>query len=193
MTQTPDTILAAGRRYLAQAASVEDCEPERDLLLALGPATVGSVEHQRAVWLCRLAVRRVLERRGWPVIGPAEDIRQTLALVDRWLAGTPDLLLVEWARACRVDDWCSGKSCQVEEEEYSFAVSRMLAALCRFAFNGGIWDGVEVLQAAMFEDAPYREQEFQSWLATVALPAAYERRQLSAEDLKPGPHRGVAR
>jgi hypothetical protein len=186
MTRTPDTILTAGRRYLAQQASVEDCEPERDLLLALGLAPVGSVGHQRAVWLCWLAVRRVLERWGWPVIGPVEDVRHALALVDRWLAGAPHLPLVEWARACHVDDWCSGKSCQVGEEEYSFAVSGMVAALCRFALNGSIWDGVEVLQSAMFADAPYRERGFQSWLATVALPAAYELRQLSAEELKQG-------
>jgi hypothetical protein len=68
------------------------------------------------------------------------------------------------------------------DEKFLFAVSRisMVARLCRFAYNGGIWDGVELLQAAMFADAPYREDEqdeFCSWLATSALRAAYELKQ----------------
>jgi hypothetical protein len=68
--------------------------------------------------------------------------------------------------------------------EYSFALSGMSAGLCRFAFNGGIWDGVDVLHSAMFIDAPHQEKEFRLWLVTVALPAVYELRQVNSEELK---------
>lgn len=174
MSDPQDTILAAGQVYMAQLASAKDSEPERDLLLALGPISVGLTGHQRAVRLCRLAVQRVLERRGWPTTGPIDDARHCLVLVDGWINGAPTPSLVEWARSCHVDDWCRGRPCREGEEEYTFALCEMLAALCRFTLYAGIWDGVEVLQSAPFAVSPYREDEFHTWLVNFALPAAIQ-------------------
>src|SRR5262245_15327709 len=160
MPEIADDILQAGRRYIAQQTSIEDCEPERDLLLALGSTSVGTLGHQRAVWLCRLATRRVLDRRGWPTSGQVADLRHALALVDGRMSCTSDPAPLEWARAGHVDDGCRAKACQEASEEYIVLVYGIAAALGRFARYAGIGDGVEVLRSAEFADSPYREIEF---------------------------------
>lgn len=95
-------------------------------------------------------------------------------------------------QACRLDSSLVESTAGTEEQlEYAGAMYRAVAALCRFALYAGVPDGVEALvwgrlaDGEEYERSP-REMPYKAWLTAVALPAAYQERPLSEDELNPG-------
>src|SRR4029077_12447666 len=96
-------VVEAGKRYLLQRQSLEDVEPERDLLLSFGPLEVQSLPHRRATFLCFLVMCRILDRWGIPKFGPVSELKPTLEKIVGWIENGRELPLLEWARICNRD------------------------------------------------------------------------------------------
>lgn len=186
----PPELAAIGEHYLALLDSSKDTSPERYLLTSFGDLSPRTIGHQRAVWLCLLAIRRALNVGGVPDAELMLELEPAFELITAWIEGRHDLAPSEWEMICHVDAGVISEKHRSEEQFQRRSVFRAVAAAARFALYAGIWDGTEALEFAGFADCDYareqcRQMTYHKWLAAIALPAAYNLREFSGVQLNP--------
>jgi hypothetical protein len=164
-------------------------DPETDgaallLIEAFGITGLGDMGHRRAAWLCVLAVRKVLY--GWAELGCEGDApAQAVEAVADWVQTgevPPDLeplcVPAPAIRNGQVIDDCD--ACRARP------IAAAAARLASFARSGDPADAVDVLFLVWctIDEGIHRPNDmpFGEWIATVALPAAYDLRALSGRD-----------
>ncbi len=179
----PEALRDAAIRY---ATSTESDELAPGLIETFGIVVAGDEAHRRAVWLCVLAVRKVLW--GWRAMEckgdkPAVAIDATAKWVQTRIAPADWKPLCVPAKAIRrgkriVD--CD--TCRVGP------IASAAALTARFALYANHLDAAEVLsqvwssinEGIFWPDA----MPFEAWVVTIALPASYDLRPLTEQELR---------
>jgi hypothetical protein len=156
------------------------------LIVAFGIAQLGDEAHRRAVMLCALAVRKVLY--GWQALeceghGPATAIEAT----ENWVrAGTAP---ADWKPLCEPAKAIRGgeliRDCDICR---AGPIASAAALTARFAMHGAASDAADVLfnvWNSVDEGVHWPDSmAFEAWIATIALPAAYDLRALTEQELR---------
>jgi hypothetical protein len=178
----PRPVRAAALRY---ATDRETDDLGMQLLEAFEIAAIGDVAHRRAVWLCVLAVRRVLY--GWEALGCEGDKpNQVVDTVASWVKN--GRVPRDWAPLCvpavAVRDGRVVTDCDINRAR---PIASAAAHTARFAQSAALSEADEALFSvwmAMDEGVHWPDSiPFEEWLVTIALPAALELRDLSEQEL----------
>lgn len=178
----PSKLSEAATRY---ATDRDTEEVGLWLFEAFGITAVGDAAHRRAAWLCVLAVRRILD--AWSAFrceGRAPEV--AVEAVAEWARGgtTP----ADWLPLCKeapaIRDGRLVTDC---DENRVGPVARSAANAACFALTAEPKYGAEVLfevWAADFHGIhALGAMPIEKWVADIALPAAWELRELSDAEL----------
>lgn len=161
-----------------------DYDESAGLIHAFASHAAKDVGHRRAVWLCCLAVSRMLPH-SVVMPGTNRTLGMLVSEIHTWmLDGTePD----DIATICTPDtELLPQRDCEWSDRESIDAIS----SLARFALHGGVPDGVDVLDHAFVYDElrTYNQPNampFGLRLRDIAIPAAYSLTHLRPEQMLP--------
>lgn len=184
--ELPDDLRRAAHDYLARAE--QDSDPEisdRRLITAFGNFTQRNESHRRATWLCLLAAQRALSWPGHPFDPDACEDHRTVDTVQQWIAD--GVAPSNWDRICNRPGIVHQVGEVMDDDD---TIANMVCALARFSLHHGVPDAVDALVFAWLLDNEYARDErrlmqFDQWLITLALPAAYNLRVLPNAELHP--------
>jgi hypothetical protein len=181
----PASLRDVAQQY-ATDHEADDLDLAGSLLLAFGDLRHDREAHRRAVWLCVLATRRVLF--GWSELeceGNAPE--RAVSAAAKWVQTGRNPRgwgrLFAPAPAIREGEVIGDHdACRAEP------IASAAARTAIFVHTGDAIDGALVLREARgaAEEGVYwpDSMPFEDWTATVAVPAAYELRELTEEELR---------
>jgi len=156
----------------------------KELIAAFVSESAGEEARQRLAWLSMFAARRALP--CWELYCDGEQPIRTVAALESWLVAGK--LPRSWAAftepalprflGLRIDD-C--RECDTA------AAADSAAWAARFASSGDLTYAVGALVQAdgAFDESPLgRREQFRRWLVEVAVPAAWDCRELSRDERK---------
>ena len=166
------------------ADCTQDCRRQTSpLIAAFGEGSVGDEIHRRAVLLCCMAARRVLW--GWAAMDCDGNLpEENLKKVEEWIFGEESDLksatvTAKAMRKGRIIGDCD--ACRVEP------IAGTVASAALYALTRKPEDGADTLLDVLYAISEGIEQkdslDFDSWLVTTALPAAWELRLLSDAEI----------
>lgn len=183
LSDLPRELQRAAASHLAN----EDEFAVRKLIEAFGPFSRRNIAHCRATWLCILATKRLLTSCSTPFDPHASDDHSTIATVEKWITDGIAPTPTHWDRICNRPDTVQQSG---ELTNDANTIANAVCSLARFSLHCGIRDAVEAIELTwLFEsECPPGHSavlDFSPWLIQIALPSAYNLRDLSVERLHP--------
>ncbi len=157
------------------------------MLEAFGSVSRRNMAHWRATWLCILATKRLLTSRTEEFDPGASEDHAFVAMVEKWItvgvAPPPN----HWDRICNRPDTVHHVGELANDAD---TIANAVCSLARFSLHCGVYDAVEAIELAWLYESECPPGysafvEFSPWLIQFALPAAYNLKGLSIEQLHP--------
>ena len=160
-------------------------DPAWDTLLTLvksfGEFSFGSDAHRRSVWLAVFAARRALP--CWELYCDGTQPHEAITAVIAWLNGSGEAVDCVQFEQVAVPTYKGRRLNDCRESDTGYAAEA--AALAAKVVNSVLPEDASLavhFADGAFDCSPLRGENFRKWLLEVAVPAAYDQRELNEHE-----------